>query len=136
MSFTGLLFGTAGLRGLMGPGTNRMNRYVIRRVTQGIARYLLLGQKEAMVAISYDSRIDSRLFAETAASVLCANGIAVRMYANIMPVPALSFAVRTLGCQMGIMITASHNPKEYNGFKVYGSDAVKYWPITADKFFR
>jgi phosphoglucomutase len=135
-----LEFGTAGLRGIMGPGTNRMNEVVIRRVTQGIANYLKVRSATATadgnpvapvatddpaVAISYDSRRNSRLFAETTASVLAANGIHVWIFRQMMPVPALSFVTRHLECQMGIMITASHNAKEYNGFKVYGSDGAQ-----------
>jgi phosphoglucomutase len=117
-----LEFGTAGLRGIMGPGTNRMNAVVIRRVTQGIANYLKNKTENPVVAISYDSRNNSRKFAETAASVLAANGIRVWIFQQMMPVPALSFVTRHLNCAMGIMITASHNPKEYNGYKVYGPD--------------
>lgn len=149
-----LEFGTAGLRGIMGPGTNRMNEVVIRRVTQGIANYfngrfaetssLGLADGSSMeaaavtasspaVAISYDSRKNSRLFAETAASVLAANGLRVFIFRQMMPVPALSFVTRHLECQMGIMITASHNPKAYNGFKVYGSDGGQILSATADE---
>ena len=117
-----LEFGTAGLRGIMGPGTNRMNVAVIRRVTQGIANYLNHLSETPSVAISYDSRNNSRRFAENAASVLAANGISVWIFQQMMPVPALSFVTRQLKCTMGIMITASHNPKEYNGYKVYGPD--------------
>ncbi len=134
-----LEFGTAGLRGIMGPGTNRMNAVVISRVTQGIANYLNAqssGTAEApalAVAISYDSRRNSRLFAETTASVLAANGIGVWIFRQMMPVPALSFVTRHLECQMGIMITASHNAKEYNGFKVYGPDGGQILSETADR---
>lgn len=128
-----LEFGTAGLRGIMGPGTNRMNIVVIRRVTQGIANYLKGHSDSPAVAISYDSRKNSRLFAETTASILAANGIQVWMFRQMMPVPALSFVTRHLNCQMGIMITASHNAKEYNGFKVYGSDGGQILAATADE---
>jgi phosphoglucomutase len=128
-----LEFGTAGLRGIMGPGTNRMNVVVIRRVTQGIANYLLGRSPEPTVAISYDSRRNSRLFAETTASVLTANGIRVHLFRQMMPVPALSFVTRHLQCQMGIMITASHNAKEYNGFKVYGPDGGQILADTANE---
>lgn len=130
-----LEFGTAGLRGIMGPGTNRMNAVVIRRVTQGIANYLRLhsATSDPAVAISYDSRRNSRLFAETTASVLAANGIRVWIFRQMMPVPALSFVTRKLACQMGIMITASHNAKEYNGFKVYGPDGGQILSNTADE---
>jgi phosphoglucomutase len=138
-----LEFGTAGLRGIMGPGTNRMNVVVIRRVTQGIANYLkrhaadpsgaTLDYAAPAVAISYDSRKNSRLFAETTASVLSANGIHVFIFRQMMPVPALSFVTRHLECQMGIMITASHNAKEYNGFKVYGPDGGQILSAIADE---
>lgn len=131
-----LEFGTAGLRGIMGPGTNRMNVVVIRRVTQGIANHLNNKYQSPEVAISYDSRKNSRLFAETAASVLAANGIRVWLYSQLMPVPALSFAIRHLGCQMGIMITASHNPKEYNGYKVYGPDGGQILSDAADEILQ
>ena len=128
-----LEFGTAGLRGIMGPGTNRMNVVVIRRVTQGIANYLKGKNQNPAVAISYDSRINSRLFAETTASVLAANGIRVWIFRQLMPVPALSFVTRHLDCQMGIMLTASHNPKEYNGYKVYGPDGGQILSDVADE---
>jgi phosphoglucomutase len=133
-----LEFGTAGLRGIMGPGTNRMNVVVIKRVTQGIANYLkkqtLTGIPDVApaVAISYDSRRNSRLFAEATATVLSANGINVWIFRQMMPVPALSYVTRHLKCQMGIMITASHNAKEYNGFKVYGPDGGQILSDTAD----
>lgn len=127
-----LEFGTAGLRGIMGPGTNRMNVVVIRRVTQGIANYLKANSEKTAIAISYDSRTNSRLFAETTAAVLTANGIPVWIFRQMMPVPALSFVIRHLDCQMGIMITASHNPKEYNGFKVYGRDGGQLLSKEAD----
>jgi phosphoglucomutase len=128
-----LEFGTAGLRGIMGPGTNRMNTVVIKRVTQGIANYLKGKFEKQAVAISYDSRKNSRLFAETAASVLAANGITVWIFRQMMPVPALSFVTRHLNCQAGFMITASHNPKEYNGFKVYGPDGGQILSDVADE---
>lgn len=131
-----LEFGTAGLRGIMGPGTNRMNVVVIRRVTQGIANHLNKKYQNPAVSISYDSRKNSRLFAETAASVLAANGIRVWLYSQLMPVPALSFATRRLDCQMGIMITASHNPKEYNGYKVYGPDGGQILSDAADEILQ
>jgi phosphoglucomutase len=117
-----LEFGTAGLRGIMGPGTNRMNTVVIKRVTQGIANHLNKKSENPAVAIGYDSRNNSRKFAEAAGSVLAANGIRVWIFRQLMPVPALSYVTRQLDCRMGIMITASHNPKEYNGYKVYGPD--------------
>lgn len=131
-----LEFGTAGLRGMMGPGTNRMNLPVIRRVTQGVANYLKARHGTAAMAISYDSRQNSRLFAETAAATLAAGGVDVWIFNRIMPVPALSFVIRHLGCQMGIMITASHNAKEYNGYKVYGSDGAQILAHEADAILK
>lgn len=114
-----LHFGTAGLRGIMEAGTNRMNVHVVRRATQGLANYLLKHSDAPSVVISYDSRLGSRDFAAAAAGVLAANGIKTWLFPEMMPVPLLSFAVRHLECTAGIMITASHNPKEYNGYKVY-----------------
>lgn len=124
-------FGTGGLRGIMGTGTNRMNKYVIGSATQGLANYLRIcygpdfGIK---VAIAYDSRNNSQFFARIAAEVLAANGIKVFLFDNLRPVPELSFTVRHLGCQSGIVITASHNPKEYNGYKVYWNDGGQLVP--------
>lgn len=120
-----LEFGTAGLRGIMGAGTNRMNVCVIRKVTQGIANYMNDKFSEPSIAISYDSRNNSRIFAETTAGVMCANGVHVYIYSQLMPVSALSFAVRRLHCDMGVMITASHNPKQYNGYKVYNCNGCQ-----------
>ena len=120
-----LEFGTAGLRGVMAMGTNRMNRHVIRHATQGLANFLLLKEKSPSVAIAYDSRLNSELFAHEAARVLAANGIKVHIYPTLMPVPALSFAVRQLKASAGIVVTASHNPKIYNGYKVYGPDGCQ-----------
>lgn len=120
-----LEFGTAGLRGVMAMGTNRMNRHVIRHATQGLANFLLLKEKKPSVAIAYDSRLNSELFAHEAARVLAANGIKVYIYPTLMPVPALSYAVRQLRTSAGIVVTASHNPKQYNGYKVYGSDGCQ-----------
>lgn len=131
-----LEFGTAGLRGIMGPGTNRMNTVVIKRVTQGIANYLKGKFENQAVAISYDSRKNSRHFAEATASVLAANGITVWIFRQMMPVPALSFVTRHLNCQAGIMITASHNPKEYNGYKVYGPDGGQILSHAADEILK
>lgn len=125
-------FGTAGLRGVIGAGTNRMNIYTIRRATQGLANYLNAQKKGALVAISYDSRIKSDWFAKAAAGVLAANGIHVQIYRELMPVPCLSFATRELGCDAGIMVTASHNPAKYNGYKVYGSDGCQLTEVAAD----
>lgn len=120
-----LEFGTAGLRGVIGAGTNRMNIYTVRRATQGFADYINEKYKDAKVAISYDSRIKSDLFANETARVLAANGIHVCIYPELMPVPCLSFAVRHLHCQAGVMVTASHNPAKYNGYKVYGEDGCQ-----------
>lgn len=122
---TDLEFGTAGLRGVMAMGTNRMNRHVIRHATQGLANFLLLKEKKPSVAIAYDSRLNSELFAHEAARVLAANGVKVYIYPTLMPVPALSYAVRQLKTSAGIVVTASHNPKQYNGYKVYGSDGCQ-----------
>ncbi len=117
-----LAFGTAGMRGVIGGGTNRMNPLVVSTVTQGLANYLKAAEGEGLVIIAYDSRQYSPLFAETAARVLCANGIPVAMFSELRPVPMLSFTVRYLRAQAGIVVTASHNPAEYNGYKVYWSD--------------
>jgi phosphoglucomutase len=120
-----LEFGTGGLRGVIGAGTNRMNIYTVRRATQGFADYLNQEYKNPSVAISFDSRIKSDVFSKAAAEVLAANGIKVHIYAELMPTPCLSFAVRALKCQGGIMVTASHNPAKYNGYKVYGEDGCQ-----------
>lgn len=128
-----LKFGTAGLRGIMGLGTNRMNIYVVRRATMGLAMYLNKYFDNPTVVISYDSRNNSRLFAEESMGVLAANGIKTYMFSELMPVPALSFATRFLKCDAGIMITASHNPKEYNGYKVYASTGGQILDETADE---
>ena len=120
-----LEFGTAGLRGVLGAGTNRMNEYVIGRATQGLANYLLGSCSTPSVAIGYDSRIKSDVFSKVAAEVLAANGIKVYLYPQLMPVPCVSFAVRHFKCTAGIMVTASHNPSKYNGYKVYGPDGCQ-----------
>ncbi len=122
--YTDLKFGTGGLRGVIGAGTNRMNIHTVGLATQGLANYLVrrVTKDDLRVAISYDSRHNSLLFAKTAASILAASNIKVYLYKNLMPTPCLSFAVRTLKCAEGIMITASHNPAKYNGYKVYGAD--------------
>lgn len=120
-----LEFGTGGLRGVIGAGTNRLNIYTIRRATQGLANYVKQEYNGGSVAISYDSRIKSDVFAKAAAEVLSANGIKVYIYKELMPTPMLSFAVRNLGCQAGIMVTASHNPAKYNGYKAYGNDGCQ-----------
>ena len=120
-----LKFGTAGLRGVLGAGTNRMNIYVVRQATQGLANWVKTQGGNQTVAISYDSRLKSDVFAKTAAGVLAANGIKVRIYDALMPVPALSFATRYYECNAGIMVTASHNPAKYNGYKAYGPDGCQ-----------
>ena len=120
-----LEFGTGGLRGVIGAGTNRMNIYTVRRATQGFADYLNQEYKNPSVAISFDSRIKSDVFSKAAAEVLAANGIKVHIYDQLMPTPCLSWAVRALKCQGGIMITASHNQAKYNGYKVYGEDGCQ-----------
>ncbi len=117
--YKNLEFGTGGLRGVIGAGTNRMNVYTVGQATQGLADYLNEAFDEPSVAIAYDSRIKSDAFAECAAGVLAANGIKVYIYPELMPTPMLSFAVRRLGCSSGIVLTASHNPSKYNGFKCY-----------------
>ncbi|MBR6452516.1 MAG: phospho-sugar mutase, partial [Lachnospiraceae bacterium] len=120
-----LKFGTAGLRGTLGAGTNRMNIWVVRQATQGLANWVLTQGGTQTVAISFDSRIKSDLFAKEAAGVLAANGIKVRIYDALMPVPALSFATRFYNCNAGVMVTASHNPARYNGYKAYGPDGCQ-----------
>ena len=120
-----LQFGTAGLRGTLGAGTNRMNIFVVRQATQGLANWVKTQGGNQTVAISYDSRLKSDIFAKEAAGVLAANGINVRIYDALMPVPALSFATRYYHCNAGIMVTASHNPSKYNGYKAYGPDGCQ-----------
>ena len=124
-----LAFGTGGLRGLLGAGSNRMNIYTVRRATQGLANYIKAQGLTPRVAISYDSRINSDLFARETARVLAANGVEAWLYPRLEPTPALSFAVRALGCGAGVCVTASHNPARYNGYKVYGADGCQ---ITLD----
>ncbi len=120
-----LEFGTAGLRGIIGAGDNRMNIYTVRKATQGLADYLNSRYATARVAIAYDSRIKSDVFAKEAARVLAGNGIAVSLFAELQPTPVLSYAVRQLKCQAGIMVTASHNPAKYNGYKCYGPEGFQ-----------
>ncbi|MFZ4784097.1 MAG: phospho-sugar mutase [Flavobacteriales bacterium] len=128
--YTDLDFGTGGLRGVMGVGTNRINKYTIGSATQGLANYIRkqFPTTESAVAIAYDSRNNSAFFAQTAADVLSANGIRVKLFPELRPTPVLSFAVRELECQAGIVITASHNPPEYNGYKVYWEDGAQVLP--------
>ncbi len=130
-----LEFGTGGLRGIMGAGTNRMNIYTVRKATQGLALEILdkgAELSEQGVVIAHDSRNNSALFAKECAKVLCANGIKTYLFESLRPTPELSFAVRHLGCARGIVVTASHNPKEYNGYKVYGEDGGQLPPEVAD----
>ena len=113
-----LSFGTGGLRGVIGAGTNRMNIYTVAKATQGLANYLKEHFRAPSVAIGFDSRINSELFSKVAARVFAANGVKVHIWPELMPVPTVSFAVRELGCSAGVMVTASHNPSKYNGYKV------------------
>src|SRR6476660_9777816 len=125
-----LEFGTGGLRGLMGVGTNRMNKYTVGMATQGYANYLKKSfpNQEVRVAIAHDSRNNSRFFAETAANVFAANDIKVFLFEDLRPTPELSFTIRTLKCQGGVVCTASHIPKEYNGYKAYWYDGSQLVP--------
>ncbi len=128
-----LAFGTGGLRGVIGAGTNRMNIYTVRRATQGLADYLNAADLPKTVAIAHDSRIKGDLFARETARVLAANGITAWLYPRLEPTPALSWAVRYLGCGAGVCVTASHNPAPYNGYKVYGPDGCQITPEAAEK---
>ena len=128
-----LAFGTGGLRGVLGAGTNRMNIYTVRRATQGLADYLNATDLPKSVAIAHDSRVKGDLFAREAARVLAANGITAHLYPRLEPTPALSWAVRYLRCGAGICVTASHNPAQYNGYKVYGADGCQITPEAAEK---
>ena len=120
-----LAFGTGGLRGVLGPGTNRMNVYTVARATRGLGHYLLESSATPRCAVSCDSRIHSRDFAELTSAVLASMGIEVWLYRTLMPTPMLSFAVRDLHCDAGVMVTASHNPAKFNGYKVYGPDGCQ-----------
>ena len=119
-----LEFGTGGLRGIMGAGTNRMNIYTVGMTTQGLSNYIIQHsrKKDIKVAIAHDCRNNSRKFAETAAAIFSANGFEVYLFESLRPTPELSFAIRNYECQSGVVITASHNPPEYNGYKVYWDD--------------
>ena len=130
-----LEFGTAGLRGVIGAGTNRMNVYTVRRATQGLCNYLNKQYKNAAVAIAFDSRIKSQLFAREAARVIAANGITAHITVELQPTPFLSFSVRELKCQAGIVITASHNPSKYNGYKCYGEDGCQMTDVAAGRVY-
>lgn len=127
-----LEFGTGGLRGVIGAGTNRMNVYTVGKASQGLAAYVNSVTDNGKIAIAYDSRIKSDLFAKTAACVFAANGIKVYIYKELMPTPMLSFAVRHLKCDAGVVVTASHNPAKYNGYKAYGSDGCQLGLEAAD----
>ena len=132
-----LEFGTGGLRGVMGAGTNRMNIYTVRQATQGVANEIIESGKESKgVVIAFDSRNNSKRFAYECARVLCANGIKTYLFDDLRPTPELSFSVRYLSCARGIVITASHNPKEYNGYKVYGEDGGQILPSVAERVIR
>lgn len=133
--YKNLEFGTAGLRGVIGAGTNRMNVYTVNQATQGLADYLNENFENPSVAIAYDSRIKSDVFAKGAASVLAANGIKVYIYPELVPTPMLSFAVRRLGCSSGIIITASHNPSKYNGYKCYDPNGYQMTDEAAAKTY-
>ncbi len=133
--YKNLEFGTAGLRGVIGAGTNRMNVYTVNQATQGLADYLNEEFDEPSVAIAYDSRIKSKEFAESAAGVLAANGIKVYIYPELVPTPMLSFAVRRLNCSSGIIITASHNPSKYNGYKCYDPNGYQMTDEAAEKTY-
>ena len=129
--YKNLEFGTGGMRGVVGAGTNRMNIYTVRKATQGLADYILeQGTQDKGVAISFDNRHMSAEFAEVTALCLAANGIKAYIFESLRPTPELSFALRTLGCTAGVMVTASHNPPEYNGYKVYWEDGAQ---ITAPR---
>ena len=130
--YTELEFGTAGLRGVIGAGTNRMNIYTVGQASQGLAAYVNSISKNGSVAIGYDSRIKSDVFAKISAEIFAANGLKVYMYDELMPTPMLSFAVRRLKCDAGVMVTASHNPAKYNGYKAYGADGTQLGPDAAD----
>ena len=133
--YKNLEFGTAGLRGVIGAGTNRMNVYTVNQATQGLADYLNEEFESPSVAIAYDSRIKSKEFAESAAGVLAANGVKVYIYPELVPTPMLSFAVRRLNCSSGIIITASHNPSKYNGFKCYDPNGYQMTDEAATKTY-
>lgn len=130
--YKNLEFGTGGLRGVIGAGTNRLNVYTVGKATQGLAAYVNSVTKNGSVAIAYDSRIKSDVFARDAASVFAANGIKVYIYKELMPTPMLSFAVRYLKCDAGVVVTASHNPSKYNGYKAYGPDGCQLGLEAAD----
>ena len=126
--YQNLEFGTGGLRGIMGAGTNRMNRYIVGMATQGFANYILKafpGQTGLSVVVCHDCRNNGRMFAETVAAIFSANGIKVYLFESLRPTPEVSFAIRRLGAKAGVNVTASHNPKEYNGYKAYWEDGAQ-----------
>ena len=127
-----LEFGTAGLRGIIGAGTNRMNIYTVGQASQGLADYVNSVTHNGSIVIGYDSRIKSDVFAKAAAEIFAANGLKVYMYSELMPTPMVSFAIRRLKCDAGVMVTASHNPAKYNGYKAYGPDGTQLSPEAAD----
>lgn len=133
--YRNLAFGTGGLRGVIGAGTNRMNIYTVAKASQGLADYVVknFSEAERSIAVSYDSRIKSDVFAKVASAVFAANGIRVFIYDELMPTPCLSYAVRALACAAGIMVTASHNPSKYNGYKVYGADGCQITTEAAEE---
>lgn len=133
--YSKLKFGTAGLRGVIGVGTNRMNIYTVNQATQGIAEYLLASFDKPSVAIAYDSRINSELFARETAGVFAANGVKVYIYKELVPTPMLSYAIRKLGCSSGVIITASHNPAKYNGYKCYDPEGYQMTDKAAAKAY-
>ena len=123
-----LEFGTGGLRGIMGAGTNRMNKYIVGMATQGFANYInkaFPGRNDLSVVVGHDCRNNGRMFAETVADIFSANGIKVYLFESLRPTPEISFAIRHLGCQAGVNVTASHNPREYNGYKAYWDDGAQ-----------
>ena len=131
--YKNLAFGTGGLRGVMGAGANRMNKYIIAKATKGLADYLNSKYDKPSVAVAFDSRNNSQSFADCVAQVLTANAIKVYLYESLKPTPVLSFTVRYLKCNAGVVITASHNPKEYNGYKLYDENGCQYLPDAANK---
>ena len=128
--YNDLEFGTGGLRGIMGVGTNRMNIYTVGAATQGFSNYInkMFPNEKKAVCIGHDCRHNSRLFSETAANIFSANGIHVYLFEDLRPTPEMSFAIRELGCKGGVILTASHNPKEYNGYKAYWDDGSQLVP--------
>ena len=131
-----LSFGTGGLRGVLGAGTNRMNVHTVAKASQGLANYVKAHSDRPGIAVSFDSRRGSEMFAQTASRVFAANGIKVWLYSRLMPTPCLSYAVRKLNCSAGVMVTASHNPAKYNGYKVYGADGCQITTEAADKILK